>query len=231
MILTTFSLLSCVSSKIVEIPKVNPIIPEVTVGFNEFGWDKSYDINIRLKTTETMLSVPNSRMKDFCPKWDSMVKEERATFWSDLLYSISSPESSHYNSSLYYEDTQGADEVTGLSTKTSEGLLQLSYSDVLSYKCDFDYSLDKQDHLDDIARKPAGKHSWRSTHWRTKSILNPYRNLGCGILIIDKLLRSDKRNSDNLSTLLGRYWITMRPSNQGYSEIVALMKNRKSKCF
>ena len=89
------------------------------------------------------------------------------------------------------------------ATKTfylSEGLLQLSYSDKNYYGCDFDWELDKD--------KLASDHS--------KSIFNPKKNIKCGVIILNRLLK--KKKTPFFSS--GHYWAVLKPRNKRHKDFM-----------
>jgi hypothetical protein len=240
LILVFFVFLGCTK----ESPKdVSPVIPVVSDESTKpiSGWLPAYDEFIKdsVKTKDSLLNIPDSRMIGFCPNWPRMAAQDRVQFWADLFYSITKPESNYNRTSMYWEEAQGTDEVTGLSVKTSEGLLQLSYSDVRTYrgKCKFDYAADKQMHIDDINNKPSS-HSWKSRH-PEKTILDPYLNLGCGVEIADAMFDLSswynvgypKQRLKSFDALMGSYWSTMRVANSTFQEVKSQMKSRSSKCY
>lgn len=205
------------------------------------GWPKEYDKFVKdlVSSKASLTSISSDRMSGFCPNWGSMDKDSRIQFWVDLMYSITKPESNYDRSVMYWEDSQGTDYVTGLKVKTSEGLLQLSYSDVKTYrgKCKFDYAKDKLMHEDDIKSKPSS-HSWKSKHIE-KTILDPYLNLECGIEISDTMFdlsswfnrEYPRQKGYSFERVMGNYWATMKPSREGYAVVIKQMKSRNSKCY
>lgn len=240
-----FFLSACVSKVPVPSPEPTPSEVETPVGapgemlekkYPSTGWHSDFDEYIMANATKAMLEAPASRMSQFCAEWATLTKEQRREFWADLFFSIAKPESNYNWATMYWEEDQGKDSVTGLTVKTSEGPLQLSYSDVNSYgpSCDFDYNHDRPFHLQDIEAKPTG-HSWKSKFPQDKYILHPVRNLRCGIAIADRLLRSEKRAGTEFADLMGAYWATMRRLKDGkprdsYAAIWKQMRSRQSPC-
>lgn len=89
------------------------------------------------------------------------------------------------------------------ATKTfylSEGLLQLSYSDKNYYGCDFDWEADRY--------KLSSDHS--------KSIFNPKKNIKCGVIILDKLLKKRKTPFFNSR----HYWAVLKPKNKRHKDFM-----------
>jgi hypothetical protein len=97
----------------------------------------------------------------FCPKYFSLSTDLKVNFWGALF--------AGYNpTSRYQETTMATDPVTHPPVY-SEGLLQLSYQDITGWSfCDFDWSQDRT-----LSPKDP-----------KKTILDPYRNLECGIKIM-----------------------------------------------
>jgi hypothetical protein len=104
------------------------------------------------------------------------------------------------------EKTMGKDPVTGKAV-FSEGLMQLSYQDIRHYSfCEFDWSRDRS--LSPIDPD--------------KSILDPYKNLRCGI----KILASQIRSRYRISVGSGAYWAVLKTNNHHHKieQIAALTK-------
>lgn len=204
-----------------------PVVTIPLVIYPTIGWQPAYDDAIKKAVTNNMLAQPNAVMTQFCAEWPELSFDQRRQMYSDLFYSIALPESNYDRKSLYYEDELGSDPLTDLPV-VSEGLLQLSYQDVLSYpSCKFNASADKV-YINDDWNNRNGKQSWESKHVNGKTILDPFNNLLCGISIVDDLLKSSptKEFSDNL----GRYWSSMRRTSDAYSDIWIAMKKRGSPC-
>lgn len=111
----------------------------------------------------------------FCPKFLSLDKSQKTNVLSEIIVGIIFHESGFNRLSRMVETTMGIDPLTGMQV-ASEGLLQLSYQDVLSYKnkikvCRIDYKKDKP--LDLINKKHPDK-----------TILNAEINLECGLNIL-----------------------------------------------
>lgn len=229
-ILLTLSLIfGCTQAPLTPAP-----VPTERSEYPATGWLPEYDALVRSLVTEVMLTQPNSRMQKFCSNWGSLTMDQRREMYVDLMYAITKPESNYKRASMYWEESQGKDSVTGLTTKTSEGFLQLSYSDK-SYgpACDFDYAHDKPFHEKDIASKPSG-HSWNSAYPNDKNILHPLKNLKCGVAIFNKLLSS--KPEVEFADRLGAYWATMRRLDKdgnpkdAYKSIWTQLRSRGTPC-
>jgi hypothetical protein len=148
---------------------------------------------IRDETTLANLDTPiPTDMHYFCPKYKTLNKSQRMTFWGQLVVAISQRESGWRPVTTFIEPDHKIDGVTKKYVR-SEGLLQLSYQDAANYKsleCGFDWKKDKN--LD--PKNPE------------KTILAPYRNLRCGILILNHKVRINQKISTP-----GTYWSVLRP--------------------
>lgn len=113
----------------------------------------------------------------FCPNYKKIQKPLKMNFWGQFISAISFYEST-WNPAEVTPENHGVDPVTGLQTR-SEGLLQLSYRDQLSYKidCGFDWKQDQ----------------FLSENDRRRTILDPYQNLRCGLKIMAIQLKRDKK--------------------------------------
>lgn len=146
----------------------------------------------------------------FCPRFKEMSKEQRLNFWGELFSGMAKYESGWDPTSRYIESTMPNDSITGQPT-ASEGLLQLSYQDVPNYGgvCEFDWKQDK------------GKSDKDST----RTILDPYKNLRCGIKIMARIIK--KRGV--IATDTGAYWAVIKKngSHHRINEISAMTKSLK----
>lgn len=116
-----------------------------------------------------------SDISTFCPMYDRLGTQDRINFWVELLAAMTKYESGFNPASRMVETSMGNDPVTGAPT-SSEGLLQLSYSDEKNYKskvatgvCDFDYPTDRNYAVTDLRR----------------TILNPDTNITCAVGILN----------------------------------------------
>lgn len=143
----------------------------------------------------------------FCPRYYQLTTNERINFWGLLVSGIVKYESDFDPTSRMRETTMGTDPVTGKQVY-SEGLMQLSYQDGRNYAfCDqFDWNADK-------SLSPSDPN---------KSILDPYKNLNCGVKILAQQIKH--RNRITLSS--GVYWNVIRAggSRNKIAQISALTK-------
>lgn len=134
-------------------------------------------------------------MESFCPNYYKLKRDNKITAWLYIISAIVKYES-YFNPTDRYEETgMGVDPITGKNI-WSEGLLQLSYQDVLKFPfCDeFDWKRDRK-------LKPDSP---------KKTILDPYKNLKCGIRILNDQIRRHQQIAIND----GAYWAVIMPRNK-----------------
>ncbi len=138
----------------------------------------------------------------FCPNYAHLTTNERVNLWGLLVSAITKYESGFDPTSRMQETTMGIDPVTG-EPVFSEGLLQLSYQDIKAYSfCDeFNWSLDKNLNPTDPR----------------KTILDPYKNLKCGV----KILAQQIRDKNRITLSKGVYWSVIK-INGKYSKIMQI---------
>ena len=206
------------------------------------GWITEYDTHVQAEVAKAprLLALSAVRMRGLCPKWGTMEIEARVRFYADLLFAIAGAESRWKRTAMYKETgiidprtgQQTIDSVTGYPI-ISEGLLQLSYTDMRNYPpvgrlaCTFDWTADKLAFVDDLAAS-TGKKSFHSNH-PERSILDPYLQLTCGVHVLNTL--AARYPGKDFAFVAGRYWSTMRTGNAGFLEIVKSLKARQSACF
>ena len=147
---------------------------------------------------------------EFCPRYNELERELRINFWAYLVSAIAEVESSFDPGNRFTEKSLGIDKVTK-KTVVSEGLLQLSYQDTRGYSgCDFDWEADRQLSEGDLS----------------KSILDPFKNLRCGIVILAHQVKTRERISVD-----GGYWSVLRPDGRKYSKINQIKRRTRKLVF
>ena len=135
------------------------------------AWTKSWSdhlYNTILTKTPELLNGTTDDMTNFCPNYPNLNTSQKINFWGMLISAMAKYESGLDPLARLQETTMGRDPVTGLPV-FSEGLLQLSYQDIRSYSfCNFDWNSDKN----------------LSPTDPRKTILDPFRNLDCGVQIL-----------------------------------------------
>lgn len=185
------------------------------------GWLPEYSQFVESKVSEMpeILNLPGSRMTFLIPSWGKQDHSQRAKSFSKMVRCMAQAESNFERLTVYRElGIPGKDSVTGLPI-VSEGLLQLSYADKRNYGCDFDYESDKSAFLRDM--KKSGQQFY-GTDGRT--ILDPYKNLDCGIRIMRKLAVDQRYKTSSTRYAWGRYWAVMRPERPGYKRLSQCLK-------
>lgn len=149
----------------------------------------------------------------FCPQYDRLGTQDRTNFWVQLLAAMTKYESGFNPASRMIETTAPDDPVTGAPT-SSEGLLQLSYSDQSNYKsvvppgvCEFDYARDKQYPVTDLRR----------------TILDPKTNITCAVGILNHQLQKYNK----IAVGRGAYWAVIKTdrSTNKLTQIRAITKS------
>ncbi len=198
----------------------------VKIGFEPLAWEKFkrdvpnsglwtkmiYEI-IEKKTPDILSQNSADDVEVFCPKYRTLTDQQRENFWAQLFVGIAKFESGwHATSSVVETKMNSKDSVTGLHV-ASEGLLQLSYQDEKNYglKCGFNWNIDKK----------------YKQHDERKTILDPYKNLNCGIQIFANQLRRFRRIVVPDSRQL--YWAVIY--NGRYSKIKEISEITKSLSF
>lgn len=203
------------------------------------GWLPDYDAFIK-ETVETsypaLLSLNDAQMSSYCPAYPKLSKEEKLKFWTDFLFALAKPESSHHRALIYREGTMDTDAITGQQVR-SEGLFQLSYQDGNSYgaQCRFDWAADKAKALAEF--KSGVKYGDG-----TRSIHDAYNNMLCTIHVIHAHLTKYAKKSDGsfrrFQDALGSYWYVMKvkhasgdEDNPGpYERVRLALRSRTSVC-
>ncbi len=150
-------------------------------------------------------------VSDFCPSYAKLGRDQRISFWVFFASAVTKYESAFDPTSRMKETTMGIDPVTKKPVY-SEGLLQLSYQDKLAYPfCDeFDWESDKK--LD--PKDPR------------KTILDPHKNLACGLKILDWQVK----RFGAISFDRGQYWAVLK-ANGRYTQVKAIKRLTRSLAF
>lgn len=208
----------------VEVPKVAPvptpapveIIPpkETTAEplYHALPWDGSKhgankDWNKHALYMAGLLFNGLDQVEDMhlvCPKYDSLDRNKKIVAWGYFFAAVAKFESAWDPTSWMVESTMSTDPITKKQVK-SEGLLQLSYQDIQwAPYCEFDWSKDKLLGQDDPK----------------KTIFDPYKNLSCGMRIMDRQIRRTKK----IILSSGVYWAVLKKGGkyQKTAEIKAI---------
>lgn len=156
---------------------------------------------IQNETPEMLTEVKD--MDLFCPRYDSLSEDLKINAWGALFSGMSLYESGYSPVSRMQETTMGTDPITKQPVY-SEGLLQLSYQDITGWPfCDFDWSQDK----------------YLSPKDPNKTILDPYRNLECGI----KIMAQQVHRKGRIALSSGVYWAVLKIDGK-YGKVDSIAK-------
>ncbi len=184
-------------------PSVTPSPVPQTPPWPVKGWQ--YDTIAQRFISSTMLYAHPG---DLCPNYLQVSYQK---FWLNLVKGIAKAESGWDRTNQYVETAMGIDPITGVQVK-SEGLLQLSYQDTKSYP---DASMCQ------LMSWPGDK----GKELKDRSIMQPEVNIGCGMQIMDQLL---KKNPGDVVKALGKYWSTIRI---GREEARNFLKDNVKECY
>lgn len=188
-----------------EIYTMSPLAWETSSQPQRKKWSQ-YLMKLILEDWNSLLKGADD-INHFCPKYYTLSTNDRANVWAQLIVGMTKFESGFNPTSRMHETTMGTDPVTKKPVY-SEGLLQLSYQDVLWSKfCKFDWSKDKN--LNPTDPK--------------KTILDPYINLHCGVGIMAKQIA----RTGKIKVASGAYWAVLK-TNSRYQQINAITSIVKS---
>lgn len=225
-------LVSCAPQPREAAPDAIPVQPAVVAPRPQVlhGWPPAYDDFVRAEVRKYpgLLALAPERLSGFCPGFAAI--DDKAQFYADLLWAVAGPESDWQRTDVTLEtELDGVvnpiDPITGQQVR-SEGLLQLSYQDIDSYDaagvCRFDWAADKAKATAEYARGAAYGDGTRTIH-------DAYRNLECGLFIVNAHLLQLYPTA-KFEDALRRYWIVMDPDQPGYAEVRRNLAKRQPAC-
>jgi hypothetical protein len=191
---------------------------EKTYGYEALAWEQSnssrrewskYTYEVIDKEAFTLIDGADD-IEIFCPRYRTASKAQKLNFWAQLIAAISRYESNWNPMMRFHEKAMGIDPITQQPVY-SEGLLQLSYQDTQwERRCEFNWDMDKNLRPDDPE----------------KTILNPYRNIRCGLFILERQINKYHR----IVIDSGVYWAVIR-LNGKYEKIAEISSMTKSLSF
>lgn len=197
-------------------PPTQPTDPENP--FEPLAWEKTvagsvnwsnYMYEVIENETFTLIDGADD-MATFCPKYAEATKKQKINFWGQLFAAVAKFESSWKPTMRFHESTMGTDPVTKQPVY-SEGLMQLSYQDTQwEPRCEFNWAVDKNLPVQDPR----------------KTILDPYKNLRCGLLIMERQIRKHHK----IAIDSGVYWAVLK-LNGKYKKITEISAITKSLSF
>lgn len=169
----------------------------------------SYLEEIILNQWSSLLNGAND-IESFCPRYFQLDNFQRANVWAALFSGVANYESAYNPLTRFQESTMGTDPITRKPVY-SEGLLQLSYQDIQAYPfCEFDWNKDKS----------------LSATSAQKTILDPLKNLYCGVGIMAKQIT----RKGHITLTSGAYWSTLQSGGR-YQKISGIQNIVKKISF
>lgn len=151
-------------------------------------------------------------VRRYCPAFYQMPEADKRAWWAYLFQAMAAAEAG-LKPETNVRHTESAvavrDHVTG-QTVHQQGLLQLTYEDQKRYGCDFDWEADR--HL--AAQDP------------NKTILDPERNLACGIRILAHQIIDQHKPIFTRTS----YWSTLQPGTASFAVFAKQMTNPPAAC-
>lgn len=176
-------------------------------------WNPAWDAVVEKALPDELLSAKVNRdVRPFCPRFGQMKEADKRAFWAYFFQALAGAEAGlKPTTDVRHSEPEVAvkDDVTKRMVR-SEGLLQLTYMDAQRYGCDFNWEADKNLPVKDPA----------------KTILQPERNLTCGVKILDNQLIAQGRPLVSSSS----YWSTLRPGMASYRVFLKQMTNVPLAC-
>jgi len=195
------------------VPPPTPIAIQKSEMGDDPAWKPEWDELIEKSLPADLLSPRRERaVKALCPAFKRMSETDRRAFWAYFFQALAGAEAGlKPTADVRHTEPQVAviDPVTHRIAR-QEGLLQLGYADSLRYGCDFDWEKDKE----------------LAEHDPQKTILQPQRNLECGIKILDYQLMVQHKPVLSKSS----YWVTLRPGTIGFTVFARQLANLPAAC-
>lgn len=176
-------------------------------------WDPHWDVLVEQALPADMLSAQAAHaVRSYCPNFGSEAEADKRAFWAYLFQALAGAEAGldpkvdvhHTEPALAKTDTVSKRPVR------QEGLMQVTYEDADRYGCDFDWASDRT----------------LAEHDPNRSILQPGRNLSCGVKIMENQIITQGK------PLLSRtsYWSTLQPGTASYRMFAKQMANVPPAC-
>src|ERR1700744_1251937 len=176
-------------------------------------WDPSWDALIEKSVSPELLSAQAAQaVRSYCPRFAQLSDTDKRAFWAYTFQAIAAAEAG-LDATSNVHHTDAAVNKVDLEThhlSRQAGLLQLKYEDAQRYNCPFHYDADR--HLPE--------------HDPTRTILQPQRNLACGLNIMqDQIITKGRPLVTRTS-----YWATLQPGTAGYRVFAKQMVNVPGDC-
>src|SRR5580658_8065923 len=180
---------------------------------NPNTWDPSWDADIEKSVPPELLSAQAARaVRSFCPRFAQLSDTDKRAFWAYTFQAIAGAEAGLDATSSVHHTDAAVNKVDPETHHLSRqaGLLQLKYEDAQRYNCPFDYAADRA----------------LPEHDPNRTILQPQRNLACGLNIMqDQIITKGRPLVTRTS-----YWATLQPGTAGYRVFAKQMANVPTDC-
>ena len=171
-------------------------------------WDPQWDVLVEKALPPEMLSGTAARaVRSYCPRFGELAEADKRAFWAYTFQALAGAEAGLDPTTNVHHTDAAVNVTDGVTLRPvrQQGLLQLTYEDARRYGCDFDWKRDRRLHEQDP----------------NKSILQPGRNLACGVKIMERqIIRQRKPLIVSTS-----YWSTLQPGTASYKVFAKQMTN------
>lgn len=177
------------------------------------AWTPEWDAYVEQQLPADLLATDVApAVRSVCPEFAAMTETDRRVFWAYTFQAIAAAEAGlkptadvrHREAAVDVRDT------TTHRLSRQEGLMQVKYQDADRYGCDFDPKAD--------ARLPEKSPE--------RTILQPQRNLSCGIKIMEEQIVTRGKPLVERSS----YWATLQPGTLGHGVFLRQMKDVPAAC-
>ncbi len=180
---------------------------------DDVAWTPAWDAYIEQTLPADLISPEAARaVRPLCPAFAQVSEADKRAFWAYTFQALAAAEAG-LKPTADVHHTQaavaGKDAVTHRASR-QEGLLQVKYEDAKRYGCDFDYAAD--------ARLPEKSEQ--------RTILQPQRNLACGIKIMENQIVTQGKPL----VVRSSYWATLQPGTGSYRVFAKQMANVPEAC-
>jgi hypothetical protein len=176
-------------------------------------WDPQWDAVVEKALPDDLLSQQAARaVRMYCPRFADATETEKRQFWAYTFQAIAAAEAG-LNPTADVHHLQAPVNVVDPVTKRpsrQEGLMQVKYEDAERYGCDFDWEKDRTLPVKDPSR----------------TILDPSRNLGCGVKIMENQVVTQGKSLVSRTS----YWATLQPGTAGFRVFAKQMANVPAAC-
>ncbi|HXS12192.1 MAG TPA: hypothetical protein VN734_05790 [Acidobacteriaceae bacterium] len=176
-------------------------------------WNPSWDALIEQSLPPGLLSAQAARaVRPWCPRFAELSDTDKRAFWAYTFQAIAAAEAGLNATSSVHHTDASVNKVDPETHRLSRqaGLLQLKYEDAQRYNCPFDYAADRS----------------LPEHDPNRTILQPQRNLACGLNIMqDQIITKGRPLVTRTS-----YWATLQPGTAGYRVFRKQMANAPADC-